>query len=211
MSVDISPAFLLDVTSGEPVRAEIWDAITEQQLKDWEGRWTPALLDGLKRLHKAGVPRHQWPQSKGWNWRRKAQRAEGLLATPGFSVICDGVTQGLMFADCARHRCQIAEQANQHLVYVEFLENAPWNQSELLLTPQYRGVGSLLIRAAIQLSLDEGFKGRLGLHSLPQADEWYARTCEMTDLGLDQSKENLRYFEMTPLQAQAFIRKGNSK
>jgi hypothetical protein len=66
-------------------------------------------------------------------------------------------------------------------------------------------VGSVLLAAAIQLSIDEEFLGRLGLHSLPQADDWY-RKCRMTDLGPDPSeKQNLRYFEMTPEQAQAFL------
>lgn len=45
-----------------------------------------------------------------------------------------------------------------------------------------------------------------GLHSLPQANGFYANTCGMTDLG--PGYDNLRYFEMTPEQAQVFIAKG---
>ncbi len=47
-----------------------------------------------------------------------------------------------------------------------------------------------------------------GLHSLPQANGFYANTCGMTDLGPDPGYDNLRYFEMTPEQAQVFIAKG---
>ncbi|WP_314964497.1 GNAT family N-acetyltransferase, partial [Bradyrhizobium cosmicum] len=65
-------------------------------------------------------------------------------------------------------------------------------------------VGSALITAAIALSEDEGFKGRLGLHSLPQADDYY-RKIGMTDLGQDVAYQNLRYFEMTSEQARAFF------
>jgi hypothetical protein len=54
------------------------------------------------------------------------------------------------------------------------------------------------------------FKGRIGLHSLPQANAFYANTCGMTDLGFDQDYEGLRYFEMTPGQAEAFIAKGGT-
>jgi hypothetical protein len=54
------------------------------------------------------------------------------------------------------------------------------------------------------LSEEEGFKGRIGLHSLPQADEFY-RLRGMTDLGTDQTNQNLRYFEMTAEQARAFL------
>ena len=52
------------------------------------------------------------------------------------------------------------------------------------------------------------FQGRVGLHSLPQANGFYANTCGMTDLGPDPHHRELRYFEMTPVQAQEFIAKG---
>jgi hypothetical protein len=40
---------------------------------------------------------------------------------------------------------------------------------------------------------------------LPQADSFYAIKCGMTDLGKDANKQGLRYFEMTPVQAAAFL------
>ena len=210
MTISVSPAFLFDVARGVAVEAELLDCITESQLADWEGEWVPELLSALQRLRRAQVDRRQWPQSRHWDWRRKTQAMQSLLATPGFCVMCGGITQGMMFVDRAMHRCRLLDQTGQHLVYVEFLENAPWNRKELLFDPpRYRGVGSLLIRAAIELSREEGFKGRIGLHSLPQADNWYAKTCGMTDLGIDQNKEGLRYFEMTAAQAETFIAKGN--
>lgn len=208
MTISISPTFLLEVQIGEPVEAELWDAITEQQLADWEGEWVPELFNAVQRLRRAGVGRQHWPQSRHWNWRQKNSVMQSLLATPGFCVMCSGVTQGLMYVERTVHRCQIQEQAGKNLVYVEFLENAPWNRKELFDPPRYRGVGSILIRAAIELSREEGFKGRIGLHSLPQAEHWYAGTCGMTDLGVDPQKQNLRYFEMTSAQAEAFIEKG---
>ena len=61
------------------------------------------------------------------------------------------------------------------------------------------------------LSEELEFHGRIGLHSLPQANGFYADTCGMTDLGADPDYEGLRYFEMTPEDAQAFIAKGRSK
>lgn len=209
MTAAVSPAFLFDVAQGQGVEAELWDCITEKQLTDWECEWMPELYNAIQRMHKQGIPPRQWPQNRHWNWRMKAQAMQGLLATPGFSVMCGGVTQGMMFLERAVHRCRIPEQKDKHLVYVEFLESAPWNRRELLFDPpRYRGVGSLLMRAAIELSKDEGFKGRIGLHALPQANGWYLNSCGMTDLGADQDKQNLRYFEMTEVQAEAFIAKG---
>ena len=54
-----------------------------------------------------------------------------------------------------------------------------------------------------------GYKGRVGLHSLPQSNGWYANVCGMADLGADAGYQNLRYFEMVPDMADAFIAKGN--
>lgn len=209
MTITVSPAFLFNTARNELAEAQLWDGISEQQLIDWEGEWIPELFSALRRLKHAGVERRFWPQSRHWDWRAKTRALQGLLAAAGFSVMCDGMTQGIMIVDSAMHHGRTPSQEGQHLVYVDYLETAPWNRKELLFDPpRYRGVGSVLIRAAIELSLEEGFKGRIALHSLPQADDWYANKCGMTDLGIDQNKENLRYFEMTPAQADAFIRKG---
>ncbi len=54
-------------------------------------------------------------------------------------------------------------------------------------------------------------KGRIGLHSLPQANSFYAYVCGMTDLGQDATYENLRYFELEPERARNFIEKGKGE
>lgn len=209
MSVDVSPAFLLDAATGNPVAAELWDAITEEQLVHWEDEWMPALHAVVERMKAAGVERSLLPQSRHWDWRRKAQAFSGRLANPSFCVVCQGMTQGMMILDTL-HSARIESQAGRDLVYIEYLENAPWNRRDMTgEPPRFVGVGSLLLRAAIELSREEGFKGRLGLHSLPQSNDWYANKCGMTDLGIDAGYQNLRYFEMTPEQAEAFIAKGN--
>ena len=123
MTVTSTEVHLLNVARGEPETAELWHAITERQLADWEGKWVP----------------------------------------------------------------------------------------ELFSPPRYRGVGSILIRAAVALREELEFHGRIGLHSLPQSNGFYANTCGMTDLGADPDHESLRYFEMTPEQARAFIAKGKQR
>lgn len=205
MSVTVSPIYLLDVGSNTAVEAELRDAIEEQQLADWEALWVPSLIEAIKRLHAASVPRSKWPQSRHWHWRDKLQAIEQLLAHKTFSIVCRGETQGLMVVNltkAARH----PDHKGKPLAYVEYLETAPWNRPELFGQPRYRGIGMLLIRAAIALSEEEEFKGRIGLHSLPQADRFYREKCGMTDLGEDGGYQNLRYFEMTPEQAQTFVK-----
>ena len=209
MSIDISPVFLFEVATAQAVPSELWDAITEQQLVDWEDAWKPALDDAVQRLKAAGIDRSHWPQSRHWDWRRKAEAFSGSLANPSFCVMCQGMTQGMMILDTLRS-ARIAEQVGKPIVYIEYLEVAPWNRRGLVTElPRYQAVGSILLRAAIEFSRQEGFKGRVGLHSLPQSNGWYANACGMADLGADAGYQNLRYFEMTPDMADAFIAKGN--
>lgn len=203
MTVDVSKIYLLDVATGASVQAELRDAIEQAQLDDWQTKWRPALLTVLQELARRGVPIDQWPQSWHWDWTQKTTRVQGLLAFRGFSVVALGETQGLAQVDLTKPGRE-ANQRGKALVYVDYLEVAPWNRPELGAAPRFRGVGSALITAAIALSEDEGFKGRLGLHSLPQADDYY-RKIGMTDLGQDVAYQNLRYFEMTSEQARAFF------
>ena len=211
MKPEVSPAWLFSTSRGEAVPAELWDAITVKQLEDWQNQWTAAIADGVFRLVREQIPPNKWPNSLLWNWRHKSQAFTPFISKSGYSVMCDNSTQGMMFVDLAQHRCKIKEQAGKHLVYVDFVETAPWNREDFLLTPKYHGVGSLLIRAAIERSRAEEFGGRIGLHSLPESEDWYRRKCGMSDLGTDATnKEYLRYFEMTVEQADAFIKKGSS-
>jgi len=211
VTVTPTEVYLYNVVRKEPEIAELWSAITERQLADWEGEWMPELFKALYRLRRAGIERKYWPQNRHWNWRKKVAMLRGLLANPGFSIVCDGLTQGMMIVDMVRYRSRINAQKEKPLVYVEFVESAPWNRTELFGSPRYRGVGSILVRAAVMLSEKSEFQGRIGLHSLPQADNFYASTCGMTDLGRDPGHRGLRYFETTPAQAQAFIAKGRSQ
>ena len=52
MTVTVSRVHLLNVERGEPEAAELWDAITEQQLADWEGEWVP------RSAPPATIPNH---------------------------------------------------------------------------------------------------------------------------------------------------------
>jgi hypothetical protein len=56
------------------------------------------------------------------------------------------------------------------------------------------------------VSLEEGFRGRIALHSLPRAEQFYAKFVE--ELGVDQGVENLRYFEMNEVAALKFMEGG---
>jgi len=204
MTAEISSIYLLDGATGQSVEAELRDAIEQAQLADWQIKWQPALLVVLQELARKNVPMSQWPQSWHWNWQQKTAQVQGLLAFRGFSVVAQGETQGLAQVDLTKLG-RIPSQRGKPIIYLDYLEVAPWNRPELGTQPRLRGVGTALVSAAVALSVDEGFKGRIGLHSLPQADAFYRTRCGMTDGEPDPSYQNLRYFEMTAEQARAFL------
>ena len=205
---EVTPIALTRFETKELVDAELWDMITDKNLADWEAKWTPELFRLLDALHDKGVERALWPQSRHWDWRAKTRAIESRLDRQCFAIVCEDMTQAMMITDLAK-RAKIESQKNDHLVYIDFVEAAPWNRREILgEPPRFSGCGSILIRAAIEYSNLEDFKGRIGLHSLPQANDFYANKVGMTDMGQDPEYQNLRYFEMTPEQAEAFIKEG---
>jgi hypothetical protein len=113
--------------------------------------------------------------------------------------------QAMMMVDLDTKRCRLEAQRGKPLVYIEYLSAAPWNLHDFVDTPLYKGAGTILMKTAIELSLELEYGGRIGLHSLRQADPFYIG-CGMTDLGPDPAYYGLRYFEMTPEQAELYLR-----
>lgn len=198
------PVFLTDKRTGEPVAAELIETISEADLRSVETEWKPVTVARIRSLMAKGLSPADWPEGWHWKWRDKVTAINGLLAFQTFALRCEGKLQGLMQLNTARARCRVAEQAGKDLVYVDYIETAPWNRKAIVDVPRFSGVGTIMIRAAIEVSRDHELRGRIGLHSLPSAEAFYANACGMTDLGLDGTYEGLRYFEMTSAQADAF-------
>ena len=206
---EVTPIALTHFETKGLIGAELWDMITDQNLADWEAKWTPELFKLLEALHDKGIERALWPQSRHWDWRAKTRAIESRLDQQCFSIVCEGMTQAMMITELTK-RARLESQKTDHLVYIDFIEAAPWNRRDILgEPPHFSGCGSILVRAAIEYSKLESFKGRIGLHSLPQANGFYANKVGMTDLGQDSDYQNLCYFEMTPEQTEAFIKEGN--
>lgn len=203
---DRSKVYLKDRRTGELVEAVLIDGVIRAEVEAAEAAWRPIVERKVAQLRETGAPRNSWPEHSHWDWRKKHAAIEGLIAYRMFGLECVGEIQGLMLLSTAGHVCRIPSQANKDLVYVDFVASAPWNSTGIVAEPRYALIGSVFVATAIQLSLSEGFKGRIGLHSLPQAEGFYAERCRMTDLGRDGKKENLRYFEMSPDQASDFLR-----
>jgi hypothetical protein len=192
------------------VPAELFDDITEDHLAMWRTTWVPRVAEAVARLQQRQVPLDKWPQDLHWDWDSKTEWSRGRLALQRYSLVCEGNLQGLMLLSVTPF-ARLQSQFGKHLAYIEFVSTAPWNRPVLTDSRVFRGVGVTLVRAAVEVSKAESFRGRLGLHSLPQADRFYAEVCGMTRLGPDPAHEGLIYFEMTETQAAAFCRTGSGQ
>jgi hypothetical protein len=135
-----------------------------------------------------------------WNWRNKSHS----VATGRHRLVaieCEGQVQGLMALDAAPRG---SGSGRGGLIYVDYLESAPWNVRAAGADPRFIGVGTALLVDAVRLSREEGHEGRVGLHSLPQAEPFYAR-CGLTRIGRDPGYYDLAYYEFTGPQAVSWL------
>lgn len=174
-----------------------------------ERSWSSKRADLMAALLKENVPRAQWPQSLHWDWRAKAPDLK-LLEARGFGIHAESGSQGLMLTKNTRHVTRLKDDAGKPLVYVDFLETAPWNWSSepLKVRGRFGRIGSLLFREAVLHSRDEGFHGRVDLHALPQSEAFYEGHFGLTRIGPDASKQGLVYLEFTRKQAEQFLKEG---
>jgi hypothetical protein len=197
---------IIDCSTNQPVEAVLETDLDRVRLIDAEIEWAPERLRALRHLMTHGTPGQPIPQHVHWNWAVKALQTQ-LLAYRSLGIEREGKFQGLMMVCLTGHLARLDPDKGKPLVYVEFVETAPWNAKEFTATPMYKGVGVRLMQAAVHLSVEEGFAGRVGLHSLPQAKPFYAGTCTMHALGPDANYHNLEYFEITAVEAAELLKK----
>lgn len=199
---------IIDYASSTPVQAELFDEVTEEHFKETQREWRPKVLEIARRLVGKGAPSESIPRHWHWDWPSKEADLR-MLAFTFLGVECGGKLQGLMKLKNTGHVARIAEQRAKPLVYVDYVETAPWNIKPLMRelggSAQFGAVGTRLIEAAVRKSLEEGYKGRLALHSLSGSERFYLDVCGMTAVGRDAAKQNLLWCEFTPEQAQRFL------
>lgn len=191
------------------VAVELHDALRRADLELIERSWASDRARIMAELLRADVARRAWPESLHWDWSRKASELD-LLALRGFGIFCERAWQGAMMTRTVGHRAKLVEDRNKPLVYIDFLEAAPWNWRVAPIGQERRlkGVGVVLMREAVSQSIDEGFHGRVGLHALPQAEQFYSRVCGMTRVEEEPGAGPLVYFEFTRAQGTAFLQGG---
>ncbi|HET6572785.1 MAG TPA: hypothetical protein VFG68_04220 [Fimbriiglobus sp.] len=193
------PIRLIDGLAGSPqevVPASLVCDLPPDRLPDIEQAWSPARQAVSTHLLALGRP----AEHAHWNWRNKSNPDRHRI----FAVECAGGVQGLM-AVLRKPRPAGIAAAPGPVVYVDFIEVAPWNLKSGPNPPRYRGVGTVLIAEAIRLSQEMGLCGRVGLHALPQAEDYYLSHCRMTWVGRDDRYYDLAYFEYTEQQAAEWL------
>ncbi|WP_414546257.1 GNAT family N-acetyltransferase [Nostoc sp. CCY0012] len=132
-------------------------------------------------------------EDKFWDWDFKLEFIISRQANrEGYAIEYEGETQGLMIIETQLHGSRLAE--GQRLVYVDGIASAPWNREMIQRPPKYKGVGTALLIFARTRSLELGYEGRVGLHSLPGAEQFYDLQ-GMIDVGEDEDYDDLIYFE----------------
>jgi hypothetical protein len=202
-----TPVQIVDQQTTALVDAMLDTEIAPTKLIGIEAIWGPARIAAVQQRIASGVPTSQIPQHWNWNWSLKSANLQ-FLAYRCLGIECQGRMQGLMMVKTAGCVARLSPDAGKPLVYVDYIEVAPWNLRALSDTPRFGGIGVRLIEAAVRLSLDEGFHGRVGLHSLPQAEAFYRDTCLMVRLGADASYQDLPYYELTREKAAEFLSGG---
>jgi hypothetical protein len=200
---------IIDNATGQAVEAEIFDEVTVEHFIETQQEWRPIVLKAARQLAARGS--HQLiPQHFHWDWTTKAPELN-VLANAFYGIRCNNQLQGLMKVETVGPfcTCRLPEQSGKSLVYVDYVEVAPWNLKVLAAAlgekPRYNVIGTRLIEAAVLKSKEEECKGRIGLHSLPMTDSFYIKACRMTPVGRDPAKQNLLWLEYTPEQAENFL------
>lgn len=203
---------IIDNKTGAPVEAELFDEVTVEHFIETQQEWRPIVLKAARELAARGH-RELIPQHFHWDWTTKAPEL-GVLANTFYGLRYENKLQGLMKVEIVGEfcRCRLPEQNGKALVYVDYVEVAPWNLKVLAAAlgdkPRFNAVGTRMVEAAVRKSMEEDCKGRIGLHSLPVTEGFYNRACGMTAVGRDPAKQNLLWLEYTPEQAMKFIGEG---
>ena len=195
-----SQVYLMKTATGELLEASLWDEVTDAHLAMWKHSWQPAM-----KSYCAGRPFADKPEDHHWNWQWKASSWRPLLQYHSYAITCEGGLQGLMLLSDAEP-ARLSSQFGKPIVYISFLATAPWNRPQVESPVRYRGVGTVMVAAAVELSISLGFHGRIGLHALSGAEGFYRRVCGMSELDPDEAHQGLIYYEMTENQAEQFRR-----
>jgi hypothetical protein len=190
--MDDYPVQLLDNAANTAAEATLRASLTADVVIATEALWKP---------YRQAIPQ---AEHSHWDWSLKT----GRLVIPRARIMgieCRGVIEGMAFVLEQGKFARLPPAVGRPLLYVDFLETAPWNLRTFVANPRFRGVGQTMMVAVTRLSELLGCEGRVGLHALQQAEDFYARKCQMSVLGPDPWYYGLWYFEWTTDVARRYV------
>lgn len=165
---------------------------------DCDITWTAFYTQLFEHLEQQGLPKERLEeilsslstQDKHWDWYRKACQHKSD-EYEWFFLMVEDIPQGV----CIIYHPKSSKLTSGNIFYLEYLAVAPWNRDSLINNRKFKGVGTILLKCAINyamqtLKLQSGFS----LHSLEQAESYYLKI-GMTHLS-SEDKPNLKFFEM---------------
>jgi hypothetical protein len=198
---------LRDRRSDKYCDAVLFERINAKQAEAAEDSWLVYLA--AAKVEAASAGREFAPVAhEHWKWKEKVRLTETFLPYPTMAIECNGDIQGMMLLETDGHFSRLPHGDGVPLVYINLLATAPWNLVPVVSVPRYSGVGTTLFHAAIAMSKELGFKGRIGLHALPDSEEWYEKH-GLTCLGPDTAKQDLKYYELSTDQADKLTSEGD--
>lgn len=218
MSDLVNKVELIRVADSSPIAATIVLGLEERHFLDHERQWRPLLVrsarDAQERCRNADGEvdietfRTELARLRledfHWDWRKLAALFGDDPRYVFAAIECEGRTQGLLMVETEDHATRL-DPKGDGLAYIERLSSAPWNRTTLVAQSEVELTGYALVTAAIRISQESGFDGRIALHSVPGAVGFYTNKCGMTSLGPDQLHQGMLYFEMSAAHASDFI------
>ena len=183
------------------IEAELVEGIPLDQIAQANARWI-AVKQKYRNLCK--MNNTSYPEHSHWDWDNKAAKSKLFEAIQTrFAIVYQGEIQGLMLVEQATHLARLAPDKGDLILYIKYLETAPHNMEVYVSPRRFSGIGIVFLSSAIDYSIEAGSDGRVGLHALPQAEQFYD-FCGMTRFEKDPTHEYLHYYEWTSRQAKAF-------
>jgi hypothetical protein len=137
------------------IRASVYRDYYARELEEIEASWAEAREEAAGRGQAAGLAPLEHTH---WDWRNKADSVEAghhmLVA-----VECEAAIQGLMAVLRLPRRARLGDG---NVVYVDYLETAPWNLKGSVDPPRFLGVGTVLMAEAVRISAEGGSRAVSG-------------------------------------------------
>ena len=167
------------------------------------GSFVPGLICQMSQVHLVQIEtiwqrmlRETQQPDMDWSWAYKLRLAARESRYEAYVIEIDKLAHGVMLLEMQWHRSQLDSQGIERspLVYIEYLASAPWNRRVIENPPYFVGIGRALLLVARQRSVELGYGGRVGLHSISESEAFYHRQ-GMPEYGADPDKDGLVYFE----------------